>query len=63
MRDGPEIEFELEPQWQQRPEDSRRRFGSLTYVDPAVGGSGFLGRCADELRPVARRTIDHPRMR
>jgi Lhr-like helicase len=59
MLDGPEIEFELERSWEERSEAGRRRVGALTFIDPAVGGSGFLDRCVDELHLVAHRAIDH----
>jgi very-short-patch-repair endonuclease len=64
LLDGPEIEFELEPLWDERDEGGVRRLGALTFIDPAVGGSGFLDRCAEELHLIARRAIehlDHPR--
>lgn len=61
MLDGPEIEFSLEPMWRQRgghgqPERLR---GALTFLDPALGGSGFLERAANELQLVAARTLEH----
>ncbi|TNF24070.1 MAG: DEAD/DEAH box helicase [Deltaproteobacteria bacterium] len=59
MLDGPEIEFELEPLWEERRKDGVRKLGALTLIDAAVGGSGFLDRCVDELHLVARRTIEH----
>jgi hypothetical protein len=59
MLDGPEIEFELEPAWEERREDGKGRLGALTFIDPAVGGSGFLDRCLDELNLVAGRAIEH----
>ena len=59
MLDGPEIEFELEPQWVERRVDGTRRFGALTFIDAAVGGSGFLDRCLDDLHLVAERAIQH----
>jgi very-short-patch-repair endonuclease len=59
MLDGPEIEFELEPLWEERREDGKRKIGALTFIDDAVGGSGFLDRCVDELHLVARRAIEH----
>lgn len=59
MLDGPEIDFELEPLWEERTEAGTRMFGALTFVDPAVGGSGFLDRCVDELHLVAQRALDH----
>jgi len=64
LLDGSEIEFELEPMWEERDGGGTRKLGSLTFIDPAVGGSGFLERCAEEMHLVARRAIehlDHPR--
>ena len=59
MLDGPEIEFELEPIWEERQPDGTCKYGALTFLDAAVGGSGFLDRCIDELHLVAQRAIDH----
>lgn len=59
MLDGPEIEFVLEPMWEEKHDNQRHRKGALTFIDPAVGGSGFLERAAEELHLVARRTLDH----
>lgn len=64
MLDGPEIEFELEPMWEERTVSGKARMGSLTFIDAAIGGSGFLDHCINELHLVARRAIehlDHPR--
>jgi len=59
MLDGPEIEFELEPIWEERRPDGTRKLGALTFIDASVGGSGFLDRCIDELHLAARRAIEH----
>ncbi|MBI4864240.1 MAG: DUF1998 domain-containing protein, partial [Candidatus Riflebacteria bacterium] len=59
MLDGPELEFELEPMWILSGDDGRRKVGSLTFIDGAVGGSGFLERAARELHLVAARSLDH----
>ena len=59
MLDGPEIEFELEPMWDVVDDAGRRKAGSLTFIDGAVGGSGFLERAARELHFVAARAIEH----
>jgi hypothetical protein len=59
MLDGPEIDFELEPQWEERRSGESRKFGALTFIDAAVGGSGFLERCVDDMHRVAERAIDH----
>ena len=57
--DGPEIEFELEPLWKMNRDGRQWKRGSLTFVDTAVGGSGFLERAIGELQVVAARTLDH----
>lgn len=59
MLDGPEVEFELEPAWKVEREGRQWRRGALTFLDPAVGGSGFLDRAAPELHLVAKRALDH----
>jgi len=59
MLDGGEIEFELEPCWEVSDETGRHKVGALTFIDPAVGGSGFLDRAAAELNLVAARALDH----
>lgn len=59
MLEGPEIEFELEPSWQRTQDGVTRRVGSLTFLDPAVGGTGFLERAAAELHLVARAALEH----
>ncbi|MCX4239067.1 protein kinase domain-containing protein [Paraliomyxa miuraensis] len=61
MLDGPEIEFSLEPMWRHRSDDGgpERLRGALTFLDPAVGGSGFLERAAHELQLVATHTLEH----
>lgn len=59
MLDGPEIEFELEPSFPFKDEAGARRRGALTFLDPAVGGSGFLERAAAEMHWVAQKAIEH----
>lgn len=59
MLDGPEIDFELEPIWDERTPNGTRRLGALTFIDAAVGGSGFLERSINEIDLVAKRAIDH----
>lgn len=59
MLDGPEIDFELEPLRKERRSGESRKFGALTFIDAAVGGSGFLERCVDDMHRVAERAIDH----
>jgi hypothetical protein len=63
LLDGSEIVFVLEPMWESHADGQHFRRGGLTFVDPALGGSGFLERAAEELHLLARRTLerlDHP---
>ena len=59
LLDGSEIEFVLEPMWESHADGQHFRRGALTFVDPALGGSGFLERAAEEVHLVARRTLEH----
>jgi hypothetical protein len=59
MLDGPEIEFVLEGPWKASVKGKPYARASLTFIDPAVGGAGFLRRAAGEFHLVARRAIDH----
>lgn len=59
MLDGPEVEFSLEPAWRVDQNGILRLRGALTFLDPALGGSGFLDRAARELNLVAARAIGH----
>lgn len=59
MLDGPELEFVLEPMWEIEHEGRKARRGALTFVDAAVGSSGFLERAGAELHLVAARSIEH----
>lgn len=59
LLDGPEIEFEYEPAWDVRDANGTRKVCVLTFVDAAVGGSGFLDRAAAELHLIAQKAIEH----
>lgn len=59
MLEGSEIDFDLEPIWEVKDDFGKRRLGSLTFIDGAVGGSGFLEKAATELHLVAKRAIEH----
>lgn len=59
MLDGPEIEFELESMWEIDQGGRRWQRGALTFIDPAVGGSGFLDAAARDLQHIARRALEH----
>ena len=54
-----EIDFELEGPWLHSDLGRRYNMLSLAFVDPSLGGSGYLRRVADEFHLVARRTIEH----
>ena len=59
MLDGPEIEFDVAGPW--RTQDGTPGFWqmSLAFIDPSLGGSGYLPRIAQELHRVARRALEH----
>jgi MrfA Zn-binding domain len=59
MLDGPEIEFELEGPWKVSNNGVLHTAAALTFVDPGLGGSGYLQRIADEFHVVALRALDH----
>ncbi|MGD0949890.1 MAG: DEAD/DEAH box helicase [Candidatus Binatia bacterium] len=59
MLDGPEIEFELEGPWKVSSNGVPHTGAALTFVDPGLGGSGYLQRIAEEFDVVARRALDH----
>jgi hypothetical protein len=53
--EGGEIDFELEGPWKSGAHQSL----SLTFVDPSLGGTGYLQRIGDEFHLVARTALDH----
>lgn len=59
LLDGPEIEFELEQPWAETEGLTSWQHGALTFIDPAVGGSGFLERAAVEFHLVAAKALEH----
>ena len=59
MLDGPEIEFELEGPWRISPDDPNLNFISLSFVDPSIGGTGYLKRIAEQFHAVAAAAIEH----
>jgi hypothetical protein len=61
MLDGSEIEFSLEGPWSETTAHGALGHLSLTFIDPTVGGTGFLERAAGELHLVAGRAIQHLR--
>jgi hypothetical protein len=59
LLDGSELEFVLEGPWNERHELGDYRKACLTFIDPSVGGSGYMGRIVRELNLVARRALTH----
>ena len=54
-----ELDFELEGPWEQGEEGQRYHLLSLAFIDPSLGGSGYLPRIAEDFHRVAQRTIEH----
>jgi hypothetical protein len=54
-----ELDFELEGGWLDGEATARYRMLSLAFIDPSLGGSGYLRKIADEFHNVAKRTLDH----
>lgn len=59
MLDGSEINFELEGAWKAETNGERYSLISLTFIDPSLGGSGYLRRIATEFDQVAKQALDH----
>ncbi|MEZ4299101.1 MAG: protein kinase [Polyangiaceae bacterium] len=59
MLDGAEIEVEIEPTYPVSDDAGKRRRGAVTFIDPALGGTGFLERAAAEMHKVAARAVEH----
>ena len=63
MLDSSEIDFEFEGTWQLSSKGKNYNMISLTFIDPSLGGSGYLPRIAIDFHQVAKRAIahlDHP---
>jgi hypothetical protein len=54
-----ELDFELEGRWDTGETSSRYGLVSLAFIDPSLGGSGYLERVAENFDHVAARAIDH----
>ena len=60
MLDGAEIDFEMEGPWKTTiGESGDVRLVSLSFIDPSIGGTGYLRKAAEEFHLVARRAIGH----
>jgi len=57
--DGNEIEFVFEGPWVIPTDTGELGFIALTFIDPSLGGTGYLRRIANELHLVARRSLLH----
>jgi hypothetical protein len=53
------LEFELEGPWDTGDAPARYGLVSLAFIDPSLGGSGYLERVAENFEHVASRAIDH----
>ncbi len=54
-----ELDFELEGPWQAGEATSRYSMLSLAFIDPSLGGSGYLPRIAEQFHAVAAQAIEH----
>jgi hypothetical protein len=59
MLDGAEIDFELEGPWTMGEGKAKLGFVALTFIDPSLGGTGYLARAAEDFHHIARRALDH----
>lgn len=59
VMDGSEIDFEPEGPWQETGDAGSFQRMALTFVDPSIGGSGYIPRIAREFHLVAARAIQH----
>jgi hypothetical protein len=59
LLDGNEIEFEPEGPWQESQDAGPFQRISLTFVDPSVGGSGYIARIARDFHLIAQRALQH----
>jgi hypothetical protein len=58
-----ELDFELEGPWQTGDATNRYSVLSLAFIDPSLGGSGYLVRIAEQFHRTAAQAIedlDHP---
>jgi replicative superfamily II helicase len=59
MLDGSEIDFELEGPWKIAHNKSKIGVLSLTFIDPSVGGTGYLEQAANDFHMIAGRSLEH----
>src|SRR5208337_2945143 len=54
-----ELDFELEGPWQTGEAEGRYSMLSLAFIDPSLGGSGYLVRIAEQFHRIAGQAIEH----
>jgi len=54
-----DIDFELEGAWSVKPGEISYRQVSLAFIDPNLGGSGYLARIAENFDRIAETTLQH----
>ena len=59
MLDGAEIDFELEGPWTTGEGPAKLGFVALSFIDPSLGGTGYLRRAAEDFHYIARRALEH----
>jgi hypothetical protein len=59
MLDANELDFELEGPWKTDNAAGRYSKLSLAFIDPSLGGTGYLRRIAEHFDAVARQAIEH----
>jgi hypothetical protein len=61
MLDGTEIEFELEGPWTRKVDGQTACYVGLSFIDPSLGGTGYLTKAAGDFDQIAQRAIEHLR--
>ena len=59
MLDANELDFELEGPWQTGEAIGRYGMLSLAFIDPSLGGTGYLSRIAEQFDAIAKQAIEH----
>ena len=59
MLDGSELDFNLEGPWEIGEGDTRCRVVAVTFVDPSLGGTGYLERVAAGFHVAAKHAQHH----
>ncbi len=57
--DARELDFEFEGPWVCVQDAAQYGMLSLAFIDPTVGGSGYLARIAENFNHVAQRSVEH----